>query len=378
MAAQEVAATPDLGRLRREVREFLAELAFEPRLDNWMRGFEPDVSRALGERGWLGMTVSPGYGGGGRSFVERFVVTEELLRAGAPVACHWIADRQIAPVLSRHGSERLRREFLPGICRGEVCFCVGLSEPDAGSDVAAIRTRAERSNGEWTITGQKVWTTGAHEAQYCYLVARTSSEDDRHAGLSEFIVPMDAPGLTVRPIEDLSGSAHFNELFFDQVTVAGEYLVGDEGNAFRQIMRQLDYERAGPERFLSTHALFEAMAGRRPALDRGELATVGGLAARLLALRTMAVGLAEAVDRGDPPPSRAALMKVVGSELEQEIVEEALRLLGDELSADAGPRDSSRLAQGVLYAPAFTIRAGTSEILREVVARRGLGLGKRS
>ncbi len=365
-----------LSALRNDVRDFLGTLSFSPHLDNWMRGFDPAVSRALGERGWLGMTASPRHGGGGRSFVERFVVTEELLRAGAPVACHWLADRQIAPVLSRHGSDRVRREFLPGICRGELYFCVGMSEPDAGSDVAAIRTRAERASEGWTISGQKVWTTGAHVAHYCYLVARTSSEDDPHAGLSEFIVPMDAPGLSVRPIEDLSGGAHFNELFFDDVRVADAYLVGEEGDAFRQIMRQLDYERSGPERFLSTHALFEEMAARAGDLGPSELETLGGFAARLLALRTMSVRVAEAMDRGDPPASEAALTKLLGSELEQEIVEAALAMFGGELSACALD-ERSHLVEGVLYAPAFTIRAGTSEIMREVVARRGLGLGRR-
>ncbi len=319
------------------------------------------------------MTVSPQYGGGGRSFVERFVVTEELLRAGAPVACHWLADRQIAPVLSRHGSERLRDEFLPGICRGETYFCLGMSEPDAGSDVAAIRTEARRSPRGWTITGQKVWTTGAREAQCCYLVARTSSEAKRHAGLSEFIVPMDAPGLTVRPIEDLSGSTHFNELFFESVEVPEEHIVGEPGKAFGQIMRQLDYERAGPERFLSTYALFEAMARSADRSQRGELATIGALAARLFVLRTMSLRLAEAMDLGDPPASQAALMKAAGTELEQEIVEAALRMLGKELQTEAAG-ETSRLVDAVLSAPAFSIRGGTSEILREVVARRALGL----
>ena len=368
----------ELGQLRQDVREFLDGLSFTPHLDNWMRGFDPAVSRGLGERGWLGMTVSPRHGGGGRSFVERFAVTEELLHAGAPVACHWIADRQIAPVLSRHGSEYLREEFLPGICHGEIFFCIGMSEPDAGSDVAAIRMRAERTSGGWSISGQKVWTTGAHESHYCYLVARTSSEDDRRAGLSEFIVPMDAPGLTVRPIEDLSGGAHFNELFFDEVQVGAEYLVGEEGDAFRQIMRQLGYERSGPERFLSMYGLFDALVRHASDAGHSELETLGSIASRVLALRVMAVDVAEAVDRDDPPASRAALMKVAGSELEQEIVEEALRTLGDELLGGPLGDDDARLREGVLAAPVVTIRAGTSEVMREVVARRGLGLGRRS
>jgi alkylation response protein AidB-like acyl-CoA dehydrogenase len=342
-----------------------------------MRGFDPDFSRALAASGWVGMTVPEEYGGAGRSFVERFVVTEELLRAGAPVAAHWIADRQIAPTLLRHANERLRRELLPGICRGEIYFCVGMSEPNAGSDVAAIATRADRQDDGWIVNGQKIWTTGAQGAHYCYLVARTSSEEDRHAGLSEFVVPIDAEGITVRPIEDLSGDRHFNEIFFDDVAVAGWRLVGEPGDAFKQLMRQLDYERSGPERILSTYPLFESLVDAARACDGAAVAAVGQLASRFAALRAMSLRIARAMDQGDPPSAYAALVKDLGNALEQDVGRAAVDVLELEphlAEADAGNGVERDLAYAALFAPAFSLRGGTAEILREVVARRMLDL----
>jgi acyl-CoA dehydrogenase len=366
-----------LGELREQVRRFLDAHEFTPECDSWMRSFDPGFSRALAAHGWIGMTVPADYGGAGRSFVERFVVTEELLRAGAPVAAHWIADRQIAPTLLRHGSERLRRELLPGICRGEIYFCVGMSEPNAGSDVAAIATRADHDGDGWIVNGQKIWTTGAQGAHYCYLVARTERHEKRHAGLSEFVVPIDADGITVRPIEDLSGERHFNEIFFEDVAVEGWRLVGKPGDAFKQLMRQLDYERSGPERILSTYPLFESLVDAARTADGEAAATVGHLATRFAALRAMSLRIARAMDDGDPPSAYAALVKDLGNALEQDVGRAAVNVLEMEPHLpEAGSRAGLErdLACAALYAPAFSLRGGTAEILREVVARRMLDL----
>jgi acyl-CoA dehydrogenase len=361
-----------LADLRAEVRRFLEERPFEPECDSWMRGWSPDFSRALGERGWIGMTVPEEYGGGGRSFVERFVVTEELLRVGAPVAAHWIADRQIAPTLVGHANDQLRQELLPGICRGETYFCVGMSEPNAGSDVAAIATRAERDGSDWVVNGQKTWTTGAQEAHYCYLIARTSREERRHAGLSEFVVPMDTEGVSVRPIEDLSGERHFNEVFFDDVRVEDWRLVGEPGTAFKQVIRQLDYERSGPERVLSTYPLLEALLAETD----GD-AILGELAAQVAALRAMSFRIAQAMDDGEPPSAYAALVKDLGNQVEQRVAQVAVGLLDAQphltQADDPSPLDR-HLWRAAVAAPAFTLRGGSAEILREVVARRMLGL----
>lgn len=373
-----VGVAPDeLLALRKEVREFLADTEFTPMCDSWMRGFDLEFTRALGKRGWLGMPVPREYGGQGRSYIERFVVTEELLRAGAPVAAHWIADRQIAPTLLAHGSERLRTELLPGICRGEVIFCVGMSEPNAGSDVAAIATSARRTADGWLVNGQKIWNTGGDRADYMYLIARTERTQNRHHGLSEFVVPMDTPGITVRPIEDLSGEAHFTEVFFDDVHLDDWRLVGEPGAAFKQVVRQLDFERSGPERLLSSYPLFEALLGEASVLADADVALLGRIASRYAALRAMSFSIAEAMDAEGPPTLFAALTKDLGNELEQLVVEVVADLL-PLTSADPHAPAWDHLAAATTYAPAFTLRGGATEILREIVTRRMLKGAKRA
>ncbi|MHB8693837.1 MAG: acyl-CoA dehydrogenase family protein [Solirubrobacteraceae bacterium] len=365
--------------LRQEVRDWLVDRP-GGRCDSWLRGFDPSFSQELGRRGWLGLSVPGEHGGHGAGAVARYVVTEELLAAGAPVAYHWFADRQIAPTLLAHGSAQLQRELLPAICRGELCFCIGISEPDAGSDVAAISTRAERTTSGWRINGQKVWTTGAMHAQYCYVVVRTSREEKRHAGLSELVVPMDRAGISVRPIEDMAGESHFAELFFEDVEVEDWRLVGTAGEGFRQIVEQLDYERSGPERFLSTMPLLDALVEQlhRHGADSW-LIPLGDLTARLAGLRAMALGVAEAIDQRPPARrsgARAALVKDMGAEFEQDIVTLALSV-SEVLGPDCGEELRARLREGLLYQPTFTLRGGTVEVLRDVVAQRMLGL-KRS
>jgi alkylation response protein AidB-like acyl-CoA dehydrogenase len=372
------ATTPtSLLALRRSVREFLAEADFTPICDSWMRGFDLDFTRALGKRGWLGMAVPEEYGGQGRSYVERFVVTEELLRAGAPVAAHWIADRQIAPTLLAHASDRLKDDLLPRICRGEVIFCVGISEPNAGSDVASIATSARRTDEGWVVNGQKIWNTLGDRADYMYLIARTDRSENRHHGLSELVVPMDAPGITVRPIYDLAGEAHFTEVFFDDVVLEDWRLVGEPGAAFKQVVRQLDFERSGPERLLSSYPLFEALVAEASELEDADLATLGRLSARYAALRAMSYSVATAMDADGPPTLFAALTKDLGNELEQLVVDVA----GDLLPLTAADRQGdawNHLAAATTYAPAFTLRGGATEILREIVTRRLLKGVKRS
>lgn len=344
--------------------------------DSWLRAVDPEFSQELGRRGWIGMTVPPELGGHGRSFVERYVVTEELLAAGAPVAYHWFADRQVAPTLMASGNERLQQELIPRICRGELCVCIGISEPNAGSDVAAISTTATRDGDHWRIDGQKVWTTGAMHAQYCYLLARTERCDDPHDGLSEFVVPMDAAGISVRPIVDLAGEEHFAEVFFDAVAVENWRLVGEAGDGFRQIVRQLDYERSGPERFMSTVPLLDALVRQVRRNGAAEwIPEIGELMARLAALREMALTVAASMDAGAPPSAYSALVKDMGAVLEQDVVALAQDALED-LEPEGRSIVEPRLREGLLYQPTFALRGGTTEILREVVARRMLKLGR--
>jgi alkylation response protein AidB-like acyl-CoA dehydrogenase len=249
-----------MDELRRDVRSFLAEElaagSFDPGCDSWLSGHDPAFSGRLAERGWVGMTVPPEYGGHGRGYLERYGVLEELLAAGAPVAAHWIADRQTGPLLLRFGTEEQRHRFLPGIARGEIYFAIGMSEPDSGSDLASIRTSATPVQGGWSLRGTKVWTSHAHRSHYMITLVRTRRRGERkHEGLSQFLVNLHAPGVSVRPIELLSGEAHFNEVVFDDAFVPADMLIGTEGAGWAQVNCELAYERSGPERFLSTFPL---------------------------------------------------------------------------------------------------------------------------
>ncbi|MEV0196724.1 acyl-CoA dehydrogenase family protein [Nonomuraea sp. NPDC050691] len=366
-------------RLRDEVRSFLdAELeagAFVPRCDAWMSVADPAFSRRLGARGWIGMTLPSAYGGHDRSPLDRFVVTEELLAAGAPVAAHWIADRQTAPSILRHGSHAQRERYLPAIARGECYFAIGMSEPDAGSDLASVRTRARQVEDGWEISGTKVWTTGAHFAHAIVVLARTDgSPADRHSGLSQFIVDLPAPGVEVRPIRTIDGEHHFNEVIFDAAVVAEDSLLGERGAGWRQVTAELAHERSGPERYMSTVPLLRAWAEQLRGQSGGAAAEreLGRLTARAWTLRQMSLSVAAALAEGRPPEITAALVKDLGSRFEGDVVE-TVRRLEDIEPRKNGPGLEGLLAEAILHSPAFTLRGGSNEILRSVVAR-GLGV----
>ncbi|SCX56323.1 Acyl-CoA dehydrogenase [Klenkia marina] len=365
-------------RVRLEVREFLAaELAagsFETHVDTWLSGVDPAFSRKLGERGWLGMTWPKQYGGHERTAMERYAVTEELLAAGAPVAAHWIADRQSGPNLLRYGTEAQRREILPRIAAGECYFVIGMSEPDSGSDLASIRTRAVRNgDGDWVVDGAKVWTSNAHHSHYAIVLVRTAPADPtaRHAGMSQLLVDLSLPGITINPIRILDGGHHFNEVVFDSVVVPGDMLLGEEGAGWHQVTAELAFERSGPERILSTFPLLAAFARR--ASSEAELATLGRLSARLLALRQLSIRIAAALDRGELPDIPAALVKDVGTTFEADVAEEIRRVVDVPASLDSPDPLGRALAEAQLHQPGYTLRGGTNEILRGIVAR-GLGL----
>jgi alkylation response protein AidB-like acyl-CoA dehydrogenase len=368
-------------RVRAQVREFLAaELAagsFTTHVDTWLSGVDPAFSRKLGERGWLGMTWPRRYGGHERTAMERYAVTEELLAAGAPVAAHWIADRQSGPNLLRYGTEAQRQAILPRIAAGECYFVIGMSEPDSGSDLASIRTRATRNgDGDWVVTGAKVWTSNAHLSHYGIVLVRTAPADpgNRHAGLSQLLVDLSLPGITVNPIRILDGGHHFNEVVFDDVVVPGDMLLGEEGAGWHQVTAELAFERSGPERFLSTYPLVAEFARRaRDAGDRAQLAALGRLSARLLALRQLSMRIAAALDRGELPDIPAALVKDVGTTFEADVIDEVRRVVDVPASLDSPDPLGRALAEAQLHAPGYTLRGGTNEILRGIVAR-GLGL----
>ncbi|WP_109527314.1 MULTISPECIES: acyl-CoA dehydrogenase family protein [Nocardia] len=366
--------------LRSEVRAFLAEeLAagrFTPRADAWLTGWDESFSRRLGERGWLGMTLPTEYGGGGHSPIERFAVTEELLAASAPVAAHWIADRQSAPSILRFGTEEQRRTYLPGIARGEIYFGIGMSEPDSGSDLASVRTRGSRVDGGWRLSGTKVWTSGAHHAHAFVVLARTAPLDlqHRHDGLSQFIVDLTAPGVTIGPIRLISGEHHFNQVILDEVFVPDGRVLGEIGDGWRQVTSELAFERSGPERFLSTYPLLALLTDSvaRSADGRGRR-ELGSLLARLTTLREMSLDVATALATGRSMDVPAALVKDLGTTFEGDVVDVARTLLEEEPDPGAADELTRILAQAILHTPGFTIRGGTNEILRGVIAR-GMGV----
>lgn len=366
--------------LRAPVRAFLAEamrnVPAHVRAKSWS-GYDSDFSRALGRQGWLGLTLPKAYGGGGRSPFARYVLVEELLNFGAPVGSHWIADRQSGPLILKYGTEAQKDFYLPPICRGESFFCIGMSEPDAGSDLASVRTRATRTAEGWSLSGQKIWTTNADHCQYMIALVRTSGEaQDRQKGLSQLIVDLSLPGVTVRPITDLSGDSHFCEVFFDNVALNSDALIGEEGNGWHQVTAELAFERSGPERLYSSMVLFDEWlafvrteAGHTPEAVR----LAGKLFCQLAPLRAMSLAVTEKLARGDSPIVEAALVKDLGTGVEQAIP----TAIADDLfsrEAQAVPLELLLTLNYVTQvSPSFSLRGGTRDILRGMIAR-GLGL----
>ena len=370
------AASPSAtAALRAELRAFLAERqaagAFTPRCDSWIGGHSAEFSRELGARGWIAPSWPSRYGGGDRPEMERYVITEELLAAGAPVAAHWFAQRQTGPLLMRHGSEEQRTRFLPAIARGECFFAICMSEPNAGSDLASVRTTAERVDGGWRVNGRKVWTSHAHRSHFGILLCRTSPQGEkRHEGLSQLILDLHAKGVSIRPIRLLTGEPDFSEVVLDDVFIADEDVVGKIGNGWAQVLSELAYERSGPERFLSALPLIIAFidrAGGEPDPEHSEL--IGRIGAELMTLRHLSVGIAQDLGRGEAPNTRAALTKDLGTRFEQSSIDAIRRLTGIESDPRSTDAFSRLLAEAIAAAPTFTLRGGTSEILRGIVAR---------
>ena len=372
MIALAPALPPAAEALRAEVRSFcieaLRDVSPVERAVSWM-GFDRAFSRKLGARGWIGMTWPTRYGGGERSSLERYVVLEELLAAGAPVGAHWNADRQSGPLLLRYGSEQQRATLLPGIAQGELTFCIGMSEPEVGSDLAAVRSRARRGADGWVLDGAKIWTTFAHHAQYMIGLFRTEGTPaDRHRGLSQFLIDLARPGIEVRTIRDMAGHEHFNEVVFHEATLPEDALIGGEGEGWQQVIAELALERSGPERFLSSIELLRAMVDAGSPDDPRATAEIGRLYAELCTLRAMSLGVAAMLGRGEDPAAAAAVVKDLGTTFEQRIPEIAHDLFGSELLLGGSTlaRVQSAITQ---FAPGFSLRGGTREILRSVISR---------
>ena len=356
----------NLAALQAEAEAVAAEAASEREVqeDSWINGYDPDFALDLGRRGWLGMTWPKEHGGHGRSVLERFVVTEALIEAGAPIAAAWFADRQVGPSILNFGTESQKAQFLPPMVRGESRWSIGMSEPDNGSDLAGLRTRAVFRGDRFVVDGRKVWTSFAITADWIYLICRTDPDVEGHRGLSELIVDLHSPGIEVAPIRDMTTNRHFCEVSFDGVEVPAQNLVGELNGAWSQTMRQLEHERGGIDRLVSNRALYLEARRRADLSDpvvRQEVASLEThyRIGRLLVLRGLL---------GQAPPGHAAITKVFGTEHEQRVAAFGARVAGPEAML------WNRWSRNVCYAPAYTIMGGTSNILRTIVAERMLRL----
>ncbi len=368
--------TEEQNEFRKEVRQFLkdeeAKGSFERTCDTWLNGYSEEFSKKIGAKGLIGMTWPKEYGGQERSMIERYIVTEEFLAAGAPVALHWIADRQSGPLFLRYGTEEQKQYFLPKIAKGECYFSIGLSEPNSGSDLASVSTRAEKTEGGWILNGSKTWTSGAHHSNYMITLCRTSPQDpnNRHAGLSQLVVDLSAPGVTIQPIQYLTGAPHFNEVFFESVFIPDDRVVGEIGNGWKQGMAELAFERSGPERILSTFPLLDEMIEIfKENKDENGLKEATKLLARMWSLRSMSIGVAKMLEEGEEVGIIAALVKNMGTEFEQSVPEIARLLISCQPRLDGESRFERFMAQSILHAPGFTLRGGTTEILNGIVAK---------
>lgn len=367
--------TEEQKQFRQEVRSFLKQHiekgTFETRCDSWLSGSDPSFSKLVAEQGWIGMTWPKQYGGSERSTIDRYILTEEFLAFGAPVAAHWFADRQTGPLLLRFGTEYQKEFFLPKIVKGECFFAIGLSEPNSGSDLASVATRAEKVDGGWIVNGAKTWSSNAHDAHYMVTLIRTEPlGEKKHEGLSQFIIDLKGEGVTIAPIRYLTGEPHFNDVYLDNVFVPDEMVVGTLGNGWKQGLAELAFERSGPERILSTFPLLnEVIEQLKIKRDLIGLEEATKLVAELWSLRNLSIGVAKVLEEGGEVAIPAALVKSIGTKFEQKIPEIIRLLLDVYPDLQSNNRVERYLAESILHAPGFTIRGGTSEVMYGILAK---------
>ena len=377
-------------RLRQEVCSFLEdELArglWKRACDAWIQAYNPEFTKRVAEKGWIGLTWPKEYGGQERSSIDRLIVTEEMLRYGAPAACHWFADRQIGGSILKYGSEEQKTEFLPKIVRGEMYVGLGMSEPEAGSDLASLKTRAAEEDDCYLVNGQKTWTSGAWFINYIYLLARTDPDAPKHRGISEFIVPMDLPGISRIPMIDITGTEAWNDVFFDNVRVPKKYMIGEKNKGFYQVLEQLAYERGGMERLMGNYPLFDALIrfaketkynGKALSQDTIVRHKLAQLQVEFEVGRLFMYKVAMVMDEGHAPTVEASMSKAYATTFEQHLANAAMEILGPYGSLWAGSKYvpfEGLAAHSYLGSKGYSLQAGSSEILKNIIATRGLGL----
>ena len=382
--------TEEQNKLRQEVRNFLEDelerRLWKPACDAWIQGYDPEFSKRVANRGWIGLTWPRQYGGQERSSIDRLIVTEEMLRYGAPAACHWFADRQIGGSILKYGSEEQKEEFLPKIIRGEMYVGLGMSEPEAGSDLASLKTRAIEENDCYVVNGQKTWTSGAWFINYIYLLARTDLDAAKHRGISEFIVPIDLPGISRIPMIDITGTEAWNDLFFDNVRVPKKYMIGEKNKGFYHVLDQLAYERGGMERLMGNYPLFDALIrfAKETKYDGKALSQDTMIRHKLAQLqvefevgRLFMYKVAIVMDEGRTPTVEASMSKAYATTFEQRLANTAMEILGPYGLLWAGSKYvpfEGLAAHSYLGSKGYSLQAGSTEILKNIIATRGLGL----
>ncbi len=382
--------TDEQEKFRLEVRKFLEEEIrqglWQPTCDAWIMGHNPEFSKRVAKQGWIGLTWPKELGGQGRSFIDRLILTEEMLRYGAPAACHWFADRQIGGAIVHYGTEEQKKELLPMILKGEAYVGLGMSEPDAGSDLASLKTRAVEDGDDYIIDGQKTWTSGGSHMNWIYLVARTDPDAPKHRGISEFFFETSLPGVDVQPIADITGGVHFNEVFFENVRIPKKSLIGEKNKGFYQILNQLDYERSGMERLMANYPLFDTLIKytretKRKGKPLSEDPTIRPKLAQLQIEfeigRLHMYRVATVMDEGRAPNWESSMSKAYGTAFEQRLAATAIEILG--LYGQLSPQSKLAPMQGMAYhsylsSKGYSLQAGTTEVLKNILALRKLEL----
>ncbi|MDD5190222.1 MAG: acyl-CoA dehydrogenase family protein [Dehalococcoidales bacterium] len=375
---------------RKEVRSFLeSEISkgtFKPMVDGWIQGYSPEFTKKVAARGWIGLTWPKQYGGQGRSHTDRLILTEEMLRYGAPAACHWFADRQIGRAILAYGTEEQKQELLPKILAGEAYVGLGMSEPQAGSDLASLKTRAVQDGDYYVVNGQKMWTSCARFMTHVYLVARTDPDAPKSRGISEFVIDAKTPGITIRPTIDITNSEAWGEVFYDNVRVHKKYLIGEKNRGFYQILNQLDYERAGLERLMGNYVLYDAILKyTKETRRRGKpICEEPGVRTRLAQLgvefevgRLLTYRVIQVMEKGISPNVEAAMAKWYCTTFEQHLGTVATDILGlyGQLWKESKWAPIAGLApHSFLASKGYSLQGGTNEVLKNIVATRGLGL----
>jgi alkylation response protein AidB-like acyl-CoA dehydrogenase len=369
------------------------ELAFRDELRAWLRDNPPeaepehdedahyawrrDYERRLAQGGWAGVHWPAEYGGRGATLTESAIFFEELGRSGAPLPANVLGVLLAGPTIMSWGTPEQKERYLAPILSADEIWCQGFSEPEAGSDLAALKTRAVHDGDGWTVTGQKVWTSGAQYSKWCMLVARTDTEVAKHKGLTYFILDMEQDAVQVRPLRQITGEAEFNELFIEEARIPDEHVLGGVGNGWKVALTTLMNERAGLAFFLQVRMrrLLDALlveADARGLLDDPVVADkLGDLHLRAETLRLTAYRGLTAIEKYGQPGPEGSLTKWMWSDTNQQLTQFAADLLGPE-ALDAG----GRWAYELLRARGNSIEGGTTEILKNIVAERVLGLPK--